>query len=77
MLDLLLLVFGLIALFKGEIKITANRRVSGCIGRVLGVLMLAGAVASFLAGRTGWIAALGTVVLAIAIGLATSEEIKE
>jgi hypothetical protein len=75
MIDLLLLVFGLIALVKGEFKITQNRRVKD--GRGLGCLMLFGAAISFLTGGQGWLIVLGVLVLAIIVGLAVSEEIVE
>jgi hypothetical protein len=40
LLVILLAIFGVIALAKGEFKITNRRRVSGDVGRILGVIML-------------------------------------
>jgi len=39
MFQILLFVFGVAALIKGEFKITGKRKVSGSLGRVLGVLI--------------------------------------
>jgi hypothetical protein len=77
MIDLLLLIFGLIALGKGEFNITQNRKVKDPNGQVLGCLMLSGAAISFLTGGQGWIIVLGILVLTIIIGLAVAEEIPE
>jgi hypothetical protein len=75
MIQLLLLIFGLIALIKGEFKITGGRRVKGSIGRALGVLMLIGAALPLLIGTAG--ISVGIFVLVIIIGLVTSEKIEQ
>lgn len=74
MAQILLLVFGIIALAKGEFKISRNRRVSGSVGRALGVLMLIGAALPLLVGSA--LIPLGTLVLVIIIGLAAAEDIE-
>ena len=77
-LQILLLVFGIAALAKGEFKITGGRKVKGSISRTLGVLMLIGVGLSFLIGREyGTVIVLGTLILTIIIGLATSEKIEQ
>ncbi len=48
MIQLLLLIFGLVALIKGSFKVTGGRIVSGQTGRILGVVMIAGALIPFL-----------------------------
>jgi len=73
-LAILLLVFGIIALAKGEFKITGGRKVKGDIGRVLGVLMIIGAGAPFIT-QYGGVIQIAVLILVIVIGLATSEKI--
>jgi hypothetical protein len=75
--QILLAVFGIIALAKGEFKITGKRKVSGTVGRVLGVLMLIGAALPLVIGQSGVFIMLGTLILVIIIGLSTSEKIEE
>lgn len=75
-LQILLLVFGIAALAKGEFKITGGRKVKGSIGRALGVLMLIGAGLPLLTEYGGAIA-IGILILIIIIGLVTSEKIEQ
>ncbi len=72
-----MVIFGLIALVKGEFKITSGRKVSGTTGRVLGVLLLIGAGSGLLFGEFGSLVQIGAFVLVIVIGLATSEKIEK
>ena len=74
MIQIILAIFGIIALVKGEFKITSNRKVSGSVGKALGVLMLLGAALPFVA-VSQTVIPLGTLVLVIIIGWATSEKI--
>jgi hypothetical protein len=76
MIQIILAIFGIVALVKGEFKITSNRKVSGSVGKALGVLMLLGAALPLVAGSQT-IIPLGTLVLVIIIGLATSEKIEK
>ncbi len=65
MLQILLIVFGLIALSKGSLKITNSRYVKDTTGRILGVILLLGAFTMpFIA-----------LIVVIAVGLMTSEKI--
>jgi len=75
-LTILLLVFGIAALAKGEFKITGGRKVKGSIGRVLGVIMIIGAGAPFVTEYGGAIQ-LGLLIIVIIVGLATSEKIEK
>lgn len=63
LLPLLLLVFGVIALVKGEFNVTKKRRVSKSGGRALGVVMILGA----------FIFPFAALIIAIVVGLALSE----
>ena len=74
MIQILLAIFGIIALIKGEFKITGKRKVRSSAGRALGAVMLIGAAAPLVVpgGTTIMFVAL---ILAIGIGLAASEEI--
>jgi hypothetical protein len=76
--DILLFIFGIIALTKGEFKITSNRKVSGPTGRKLGMLMLAGALLPLLLINLPYrcFIPLGTLILVVIIGLANAEEIE-
>ncbi len=74
MIQILLAIFGVIALIKGEFKITGKRKVRGSIGRVIGVIMLAGAAAPLFVVE-GVALMFAALIAAIAIGLATSEPI--
>ena len=75
MFQILLLVFGIVALIKGEFTITGKRKVSGSLGRVLGVLMLVGAALPLVIADSAAIP-LSTTVLVIIIGLVASERIE-
>ncbi len=74
---ILLLVFGIIALVKGEFKITGSRKVKGDIGRALGVVMLIGAGLPFFAGEYGAVIQVVLLIIVIIVGLATSEKIEK
>jgi uncharacterized transporter YbjL len=74
LLAILMAIFGIIALAKGEFKITGGRKVKGSTGRTLGVVLLLGAAAVLIPDYGGLIQ-LGLLVLVIVIGLATSEKI--
>ncbi|MFC1975894.1 hypothetical protein ACFLXQ_05810 [Chloroflexota bacterium] len=71
-----MLVFGIIALVKGEFKITRSRKVKGDVGRALGVVMLIGAGAPLFAGEYGGAIQIVILIIVIIIGLATSEKIE-
>ena len=73
---ILLLVFGILALVKGEFKITAKRKVKGSTSRILGVLLLVDAALSVLGGNWATIALLLFIAIVIA-GIATAEKIEE
>ena len=73
---ILLLVFGILALVKGEFKITAKRKVKGSTSRILGILLLVDAAFSFLGGNWGKIVLPLFIVVVIA-GIATAEKIEE
>ena len=75
MIQIVMAVFGLIALVKGNLKISRNRQVSGMGGRVLGIVCLVGAASPFIVPDLGLAIMLGALVIAIVIGLATSEPI--
>lgn len=75
MIQIILFIFGIIALTKGSFKITRNRKVGGSMGKVLGVLMLMGAALPLLVGARTMIP-LGTLIVAMIIGLATSEKME-
>lgn len=68
---LLLLVFGILGVTRGEFKITKSRQVYGPIALMLGILMLGGFGLSFVESLFGPLA-LG---LAIMVGFATSQKI--
>ena len=75
LLTILMLVFGIVALAKGEFKITGGRKVKGSIGRILGVVLLLGAGAVVIPDYGGLIQ-LVLLIVVIVIGLATSEKIE-
>jgi len=69
---LVFLIFGIIALAKGEFKITKNRKVRGSVSRVLGVLLLIAAGIPYVIENGVWIR-WGILLLVIIVGLVTSE----
>lgn len=78
MLDALLILFGLFALFKGEFQITHSRKVRGDISRKLGVFMLASvALTYFLAFTQGldlsWIM-LAALIITIVVSFTTAKQ---
>ena len=74
MIQIILAIFGLVALVKGEFKITSKRKVSGSVGKGLGVLMLIGAALPLLFGAGFASAPFAILILAIVVGLVMSEE---
>ena len=52
MLDALLILFGLFALFKGEFQLTHNRKVRGDVSRKLGIFMLASVALTYVVAFT-------------------------
>lgn len=69
-------VFGIIALAKGEFKITGSRKVRGSVSRVLGVLLLIAAGLPYITEYGVWVR-WGLLVVVIIIGLVTSEKIEQ
>lgn len=76
LLTIVMLIFAIIALAKGEFKITGRRRVRGSTGRALGVVLLLGAGAMFIP-EWGGLIQLVLLVAVIVIGLFTSEKIEQ
>ena len=72
---IIMLLFGIAALSKGEFKITNKRKVKGSVGRTLGIVLLVGAAGTFVPdyGAVLQFLTLGAVIV---IGLATSEKIE-
>jgi hypothetical protein len=71
---IVMLVFGIIALSKGEFKITNKRKVKGTVGRTLGIVLLFGASLSLIPFLGGFIQII-VLIIVIAIGLYKSEKI--
>ena len=76
LLTILLLIFGIVALAKGEFKVTGSRKVKGSTGRILGGVLLLGAAAGFIPNIGGGIQVL-VLIIVIIVGLATSEKIEK
>jgi len=75
--SIFLFIFGLIGVIKGEFNITRQRRVHSNTGRLMGIIMLGGAVTPFcMAGWSAFFAQWGSLALAIVIGLVSSEKIE-
>ena len=72
---ILMVVFGIVALTKGEFKITANKKVSGSVVRTLGILLLLGSLGAFIP-YIGLFIQLGALILVIGIGLYSSVPIE-
>ncbi len=73
MFTILLLVFGVLALVKGEFKITARRKVKGSTSQMLGILLLMGAGLSILGGNLS-IISLVLFITVVVVGIATAEK---
>jgi uncharacterized membrane protein HdeD (DUF308 family) len=73
---ILVLVFGLIALSKGEFKITNRRKVKGSMAQTLGILLLVDAAVIFIPGY-GHTIQFFLLILIIALGLPKSEKIEQ
>jgi hypothetical protein len=71
-----MVVFGIVALVKGEFKITAKKKVSGSVGRGLGIVLLVGALGAFIP-NFGVGIQLGALILVIIIGLSSSVPIED
>ncbi|NWF68369.1 MAG: hypothetical protein HXY40_04725 [Chloroflexi bacterium] len=72
MLQILFIIFGVLALTRSELKISRNRVITGQDAKVLGVIMIAGAALGFFLGP--WVI-LGTLVIVIVYGLARAQPI--
>jgi hypothetical protein len=70
--SILLAVFGLFALIKGEFSLTRTRKVQGSIGRGLGVFMLIGAALPFILDDYGSVAALVVLIITCLVGIFTA-----
>jgi len=70
MLQILFIIFGVLALTRSEIKISRNRTIVGQDAKILGVILLAGAVLGFFLGV--WVILL-TLVIAIGYGYMRSQ----
>jgi hypothetical protein len=68
---ILLVIFGIIALTRNEVKITNKRRVSGSNSKLLGAIMLVGAVAGFFINGAGLVA----LIIVIVVGLIVAEPV--
>jgi hypothetical protein len=68
-LQVLLILFGLVGIIKGQFNITKNLRVSKSVGRILGIVLLIGGVLSLFNGILG----LATLGLVIAVGVIKAE----
>jgi hypothetical protein len=69
---IIMAVFGMALLIKGEFKVTNNRLVKGSIARVLGGVSLLSAPLFVFYGEPF---CTGTLLLVIAVGLLTSQKI--
>ena len=76
LLIVLMVIFGIVALVKGEFKITNSRKVKGSTSRILGGLLQVGAAAGLIPNYGGGIAILVLIVVVI-VGLATAEKIEK
>jgi len=76
-LTILLLIFGILALAKGEFKITGSRRVSGEVSRFLGVVMILGAGVPIFVRDYGFGIAFLILIFAVVVGLVQSEKIEK
>lgn len=76
--QIVLFIFGLLALIKGEFRITRKRKVRGSTGKTLGIIMLVGAVLPLFipSSEVGVAIIFGTLILVIIIGLTSAEEIE-
>lgn len=72
---IVMLVFGIIALSKGEFKVTNKRKVKGIAGRTLGTVLLFGAALSLIPFLGGFIQLI-VLIIVIAVGLYNSEKIE-
>ncbi|MFN8372864.1 MAG: hypothetical protein U0694_08300 [Anaerolineae bacterium] len=70
MLQILFIIFGILALTRSEIKISRNRTIVGQDAKILGVILLGGAVLGFFLGV--WVILL-TLVVAIGYGYMRSQ----
>ncbi len=73
---ILMVIFGIVALSKGEFKITAKKKVTGAVGRNLGIVLLLGSLGAFIP-NIGFVIQLGALILVIIIGLSSSIPIED
>ena len=73
---IVMVVFGIIALTKGEFKITAKKKVTGAMGRNLGIVLLLGSLGAFIPDF-GLVIQVGALILVIIIGLASAVPIED
>lgn len=67
MLQILMIIFGLVGLIKGEFQLTRNRRMINPHGRIAGLILLASAFVLPLIG----------LIIAIIYGFATSQKVEK
>lgn len=75
LLTILMVIFGMVALMKGEFKITARRKVKGETSRSLGTALIIGAILVIIP-RYGGMLQLLVLVGVIILGLTSSEKIE-
>jgi len=73
---ILMVIFGIAALSKGEFKITAKKKVTGSVGRSLGIVLLLGSLGTFVP-YIGLVIQLGALILVIIVGLYSSVPIED
>ncbi|MEM6285082.1 MAG: hypothetical protein AAF787_23015 [Chloroflexota bacterium] len=76
--QLIMIVFGIIALTKGSFRVIGKRRVTGQVGRIAGAILLVGGLAGFLPifvddGGVGTFICFSAFLVAIVLGLATAK----
>ena len=74
LLIILMTAFGIIGVTKGEFKITSNRVIDKDTGKVLGMLLLGGAVGTLILGI---LFGIGALIIVIIMGLASSKPAKK
>ncbi len=75
LLTLLMIGFGILAINKGEFKITDSRKVKNSVSRFLGIALILGAAAVLIPQNGGYIQMI-IFLTVIIIGLITSEKIE-
>ena len=72
--SIVLVILGLFALIKGEIKVTASKRIAAILSRVLGITLLAGGVIGIVVNPFISISVLAVVII---IGLLFAQQIPD